>query len=336
MLIEAKYYESLDQQKVKCTLCPHECILSLNKTGICRTRKNIDGKLFTLAYSNPCAVNIDPIEKKPLSHFLPSSKTFSIATAGCNLACDNCQNSTISQSSPSQLKHYDISPTEVIKLAKENNCKSISYTYTDPVAFYEYTLETAKIARTNNLKNVIISAGYINPKPLKELIPFIDAANIDLKNFDDNIYKKINKATLKPVLETLKTLKENNIWLEITYLLIPGLNNSDKMLNEMCGWLSKNGFNETPIHLSKYFPTYKMLNYRETNIKDLTKAKEIALQHGIKFIYIGNIAGNNSENTYCPNCNQTLIKRIGYNVLSNNIIEGKCKFCSTNISGIWS
>lgn len=335
MIKEAFFYEKLQNKKIKCTLCPHECILSLDKFGICKTRKNIDGELFTLAYSNPCAANIDPIEKKPLYHFLPNSKTFSIATAGCNLSCKNCQNSSISQVSPTKSNNYVLSPKEVVELTIEKNCKSISYTYTDPVVFYEYTLETAKIAKQNNLKNIIISAGYINQKPLLELIPFIDAANIDLKNFDNNIYKKINGATLNPVLETLKTLRESKVWLEITYLLIPEINNSDKMLNEMCEWLAKNNFQNTPVHFSKFFPTYQLQDLYPTSLKDLNKAEKIAKKHGIKHIYIGNVKGNKSENTFCPNCKNTLITRNGFTANNIKIKNNKCIFCGEIIVGKW-
>jgi pyruvate formate lyase activating enzyme len=335
MTKEALYYEKLQNQQIKCTLCPHECILSSGKIGICKTRKNIDGKLFTLAYSNPCAANIDPVEKKPLYHFFPASKTFSIATAGCNLSCKNCQNSSISQVSPTKTSNYILSPKEVVQLTIEKNCKSISYTYTDPVVFYEYTLETAIIAKEYNLQNIIISAGYINQKPLLELIPYIDAANIDLKNFDNNIYKKINGATLNPVLETLKTLKNSRVWLEITYLLIPGINNSDEMLDEMCEWLAQNNFQNTPIHFSKFFPTYKMQDLNPTSLKDLEKAEKIAKKHGIKHIYIGNVRGNDSENTFCPNCNKTLITRNGFSTNNINIENDKCKFCGEEIVGKW-
>ncbi len=335
MKTKAKYFVQLENKLVKCTLCPHECILSLNKYGICRTRKNIDGELFTLAYSNPCAVNIDPIEKKPLFHFLPGTQTFSIATAGCNLACLNCQNHTISQVSPEQTDNYNLIPQQVVESTIKNNCQSISYTYTDPVAFYEYTLDTAKIAKKNNIKNVIVSAGYINQEPLLELIPYIDAANIDLKNFCNNTYKKINHATLEPILNTLKTLKKYNVWLEITYLLIPDINSSNQMLNDVCKWLKENNLSDVPLHFSRFYPTYKLNNISPTSLDLLKKAFNIAKNNNIKYVYIGNVAGTNFENTICPNCNRTIIERIGFKVKTNNISNSKCKFCECIIDGIW-
>ncbi len=335
MLKEAKYYSKLEQKKIKCTLCPHECILNIGQTGICRTRKNIDGKLYTLAFSNPVAINIDPIEKKPLYHFLPTSRTFSIATAGCNLRCKNCQNATISQVSPEQTNNYNLEPKQIIDSALKNNCKSIAYTYTDPVVFYEYALETAKLAKKNGLKNIIVSAGYINQKPLEELCQFIDAANIDLKSFDDNLYKKLNSARLQPVLETLKTLRKKNIWLEITNLLIPGFNDNEQMIDKMTKWLAKNGFDETPLHFSKFYPTYKLSNIAPTPLETIEKAIQIARQNGLKYIYGGNIWGHNSENTYCPNCNNIIISRNSYNTKIKAIENGKCTFCGKKINGVW-
>ena len=335
MNIEAKHYNKIQNNKIKCTLCPHECILSVNKVGICKTRKNIDGQLFTLAYSNPIAISVDPIEKKPLYHFYPSSNTFSIATAGCNLSCKNCQNSNISQISPTDTNNYNLSPEHIVQMAIKKNCKSISYTYTDPIVFYEYTLETSKLAHANGLENTIISAGFINQKPLLELIPFIDAANIDIKSFSDDLYKKINNARLEPVLETLKTLNKSNVWLEITYLLIPEVNDNTEMLNNLCQWLADNEFKNVPLHFSKFYPTYKMTDKKETTLKELQKAETIAKQHGIKYVYIGNITGNKSENTFCPNCNKIVVKRNGYSSKKINFINETCQNCGEKIIGKW-
>lgn len=335
MEIQAKYFEILSDKKVKCTLCPHECILRIGQTGICHVRKNIDGNLISLAYSNPCAVNIDPIEKKPLYHFLPGTKTFSIATAGCNLSCKNCQNFSISQVGPTETSNYYLQPHEVVKNALENNCQTISYTYTEPLVFFEYTLDTAKIAHKNNLKNILVSAGYINPEPLKEIIPFIDAANIDLKSFDENIYKKISSAKLKPVLETLLNLKKNNVWLEITNLIIPGHTDNFEMIERMTKWLFENGFEKTPIHFSKFYPVYKLSNERSTPDSSIEKAIEIAEKNGLKFIYSGNIRGHKNENTFCTACHSILIERDGFKSKIINLKEGKCKICEEKIDGIW-
>ncbi len=333
---EAAYYYTLNDKKVKCTLCPHECILFNGQVGICKARKNINGKLITLAYSNPCAINIDPIEKKPLFHFLPHSKTFSIATAGCSLSCKNCQNYSISQANPEETTNYHLSPEDVVARALENKCQSISFTYTEPLVFYEYTLDTAKIAHKNNLKNVIVSSGYINPEPLKKLIPFIDAANIDLKSFDDKIYRKLSSAHLQPVLDTLMTLKENKVWLEITNLIIPGYTDNLYMIDEMCKWLVNNGFEETPLHFSKFFPVYKLSDIEPTPDKIVEKAIDIAYKNGLKYVYAGNIRGNKYENTYCPQCGEILIDRYGFSAKEKNIQNGKCKICKEKINGIWS
>ncbi len=335
MLIEAKYYQKIDDNKVKCTLCPHECILSLNKTGICKTRINKNGKLFSVAYANPCALSVDPIEKKPLNHFLPASDTFSIATAGCNLSCKNCQNSSISQVSPLQINSYDASPDEVVKMAVENNCKSISYTYTEPVVFYEYALDTAKLAHKQGLKNIIVSSGFINKQPLLELISFIDAANIDLKSFDDKKYKQMSGARLQPVLDSLIELKKAGIWLEITNLLIPTFNDDKKMIKQMCKWLFKNGFENVPLHFSKFYPTYKFIDVKPTIDKLVEEAIAIAKKEGLKYIYSGNIRGNNFENTYCAECESLLVERFGYQIVNNNLSAENCPNCGANIPGVW-
>lgn len=331
---KALFFHKLQNDNIKCTLCPHECVLYSGKTGICRTRKNINGQLYTLAYANPCAVNIDPIEKKPLYHFLPNSKTFSIATAGCNLKCLNCQNASISQTTPLQTPNYTLFPHQIIEEATLNNCKSISYTYTDPIVFYEYTYHTAKLAHQNKLKNVIITAGYINEEPLKKLLKFVDAVNVDLKSFNNKIYKKISKVNLFPILNTLKTIKNAGIWLEITNLLIPGINDDTHTINTMCKWLIQNNFAETPIHFSRFFPTYKMKNTPPTPINTLEKAIKIAEKNGLKFIYAGNTTGHKNENTYCPNCNKKIISRENYSVQKKEKLK-TCPKCKEKIPGIW-
>ena len=333
---EADYYYVLNGKKLKCTLCPHECILLDGQMGICKARKNIDGKLIALSYSNACAVNIDPIEKKPLFHFLPRSKTFSIASAGCSLSCKNCQNYTISQKGPEQTQNYFLSPKDIVAKALENNCESISFTYTEPLVFYEYTLETAKIAHQNNLKNVIVSSGYVNAKPLENLIPFIDAANIDLKSFDDKIYKKLSSAHLQPVLDSLKILRQSNVWLEITNLIIPEYTDDLEMIDEMCKWLIDNGFEDAPLHFSKFFPVYKLSEIEPTADQTIEKAIEIAYKNGLKYVYAGNVRANKYENTYCPKCGTILIERYGFDARLKNMTNGKCENCEEKIEGIWT
>ncbi len=334
--IEAKYYEKLDDNKVRCTLCPHYCTLKPGQPGICKTRINEDGILYTIAYANPVAVHVDPIEKKPLAHFYPTTGAFSISTAGCNLSCKNCQNWEISQASPLDLDFYYLPPEKVVELAKQYNAKSIAYTYTDPVAFYEYTLDTAKLARKAGLKNVFISAGFINEQPLRELAPYLDAANIDLKSFDDKIYRRLNAGKLEPVLRTLKILKEYGVWIEITNLVIPQWTDDLEMIRKMCRWLVDNGFSENPLHFSRFHPTYKLPDLPSTPVSVLEKAMEIAKEEGMKYVLIGNVWGHPAESTYCPSCGRKVIGRLGFEVTEYNLVDGKCKFCGAPIAGVWN
>ena len=331
---EAMYYTATPRG-LKCLRCPNECTIKEVELGDCHNHLNYNGKLYTIAYGNPCAVHIDPIEKKPLLHFLPESNAFSIATAGCNLACLNCQNWSISQKSPRETRNFDLMPDKVIEAAIESNCESIAYTYSEPITFYEYTYDTAILARNAGIKNVLVSAGYINEEPMRKLARVIDAANIDLKSFKDSIYLKLNAGKLEPILRTLKILNEEGVWLEITNLIIPGWTDDFDMIREMCEWLYKNGFADNPLHFSRFQPIYKLTQLPPTPLSTLTKAREIALDAGIKYVYIGNIPGTEAENTFCPNCNKIIIKRRGYRILSNHVINGKCEFCSEPISGVW-
>jgi AmmeMemoRadiSam system radical SAM enzyme/AmmeMemoRadiSam system protein B/AmmeMemoRadiSam system protein A len=329
----AKYYEKLEDGRINCTLCPHECIISEGNVGTCKTRQNINGELISLSYGHLVAINIDPIEKKPLYHFLPGSSSFSVGTAGCNLHCKNCQNSEISQSSPLQLKYIEATPEQVVATAKQHKCESISYTYTEPTIFYEFVLETAKLAKEAGIKNIIISNGHINPEPLKELIPYLDAANIDLKAFNDSIYKDITTASLKPILNNLKILRDSKIWLEITNLIIPKHTDDMKMISEMCQWLVENGFSETPLHFSRFFPAYKMQNVPPTPVETVVQAAEIAKSKGIKYVYLGNVH-NEEGNTVCPKCGKTLITRKSYKIEAKDF-TGKCENCKETINGVW-
>lgn len=329
----ALYWE-LTNNKAKCNLCPHYCVLTNGKTGICKVRINIENKLYTLAFGNLCAANIDPVEKKPLFHFLPSSKTFSIAINGCNFHCYNCQNWNISQSPPEN--NIGITtPLQIVNSAIKNNCKSISYTYTEPTIFYEFMLATAKLAKKYGLKNIMVSNGFINNEPLLELCKYLDAANIDLKCFDNNVYKKLTGGSLQPVLETINTLHKNNVWLEITNLIIPEYSNNITIIKDMCKWLFNNNLSEVPLHFSRFFPTYKLDELFPTPVHILEQAMKIAKNEGIAHVYVGNVINNDGENTFCNNCNKLLIKRIGYNVTEKYIINNKCKYCGKRITGIW-
>ncbi len=321
---------------IRCQICPNECTLGEGEMSDCHNRKVYNGKLYTIAYGNPCAIHIDPIEKKPLYHFYPGSDAFSIATAGCNLACLNCQNWTISQSSPEQTQNYDLMPDKVVAQALKYNCASIAYTYSEPITFYEYLFDSGKLAHDAGIKNVFVSNGFINKEPLVNLCKVIDAANIDLKSIDDSIYLKLTAGKLEPILSSLKTLKDEGVWLEITNLVIPSWTDDLEMIKKMCGWLTQNGFDDTPLHFSRFHPQYKLQRLPATPVNTLEKAKDIALAEGLKFVYIGNVPGTNATDTSCPQCHEKLIDRSGYTIADIQITNGKCPHCNQEIAGRWN
>ncbi|MDP8260048.1 MAG: AmmeMemoRadiSam system radical SAM enzyme [Candidatus Gygaella obscura] len=335
---EALFYNKLKNNKVQCELCPRKCILSLGERGFCGSRKNVDGKLISLTYGNLVSFNSwDPIEKKPLFHFMPGEKVFSIATAGCNLKCKFCQNWYISHGSPEKIDSTHMSPGELVSLVKKSNRKIIAYTYNEPTVFYEFMLETAKLAHKQGIKNVMHSSGYINEKPLRELAQYIDAANIDLKGFSDQFYAKICNGTLEPVLNSLRVLKEEGVHIEITNLVITLFNDDLEKIRQMCVWINDNLGQDTPLHFSRFFPCFKLDMLSPTPVETLIKARSIALDCGLKYVYIGNIDKSLSDNedTYCPKCGKKLVDRSGYFVIENNIKDNKCKFCKEKIYGNW-
>ncbi|MFW6218931.1 MAG: AmmeMemoRadiSam system radical SAM enzyme [Bacteroidota bacterium] len=330
------FYYSETPRGIKCLVCPNECTLKPGETSDCRNRVNHENKLYSIAYGNPCAVHVDPVEKKPLYHFQPESKVFSIATAGCNFGCLNCQNWTISQSSPKETKNYDLFPEDVVASAINRDCKSIAYTYAEPITFYEYMYDTAKIAREQGIKNIMVSNGYINEKPLRDLCRYIDAANIDLKSYSDDVYLKLNAGKLQPVLEGLKTMKDEGVWIEITNLVIPGWNDNMDMIKRMCNWLLNNGMQDSPLHFSRFLPQYKLTQLPPTPPETLKNARKTALSEGIRHVYIGNLPGANAESTYCSNCGEIVLERRGFRILKNNMTNGKCSACKSVIAGIWT
>lgn len=329
-------YQEETARGIMCRICPNECVLKEGELSKCNNRKVHNSKLYTLAFGNPCAVNIDPIEKKPLYHFLPGSRAYSIATAGCNLVCLNCQNWEISQTSPDKTRNRDLSPAQVIEECKASGCGSIAYTYSEPMTFYEYVFETATLARKAGIKNVVKSNGYINPEPLKNLCSVIDAANIDLKAFTESTYLKLTGGKLQPVLDSLKVYKEMGIWLEITNLVIPTWTDNTDEIRSMCKWLSDNGFNKTPIHFDRFYPLHKLEQLPPTPVDMLNKAAGIAAEEGLIYAYTGNIPGQELSDTKCPVCKTTLVKRQGFRVESNTITGGKCSNCGHVIEGVWS
>ena len=323
---EALFYKK-EKEDMRCLLCPHACLIAPNERGKCRTRINLEGKLNTLVYgeseSEKLYFHVDPIEKKPLYHFYPGSYSLSFGTPGCNLSCENCQNYALSQSMPNDIKDNFLKPIKIVELAKSRDCKSISYTYTEPTIFYEYVMDTSKIAKESDVKNVWVTNGFINPKPLKEALPYIDAINIDLKAFSDEFYQNICGGKINPVLETIKTAyRETHV--EITNLLIPTLNDSDEDIKKLVDFISELSV-EIPLHFSAYRPMYKM-EIKPTPNATLFKAKEIA-EKKLKYVYLGNIIANND--TFCPNCKNVVVKRT-FGV-KNCLIDDKCSICNKKI-----
>jgi len=334
-LKEAKFYESLGDNLVRCALCPNRCVISEGQRGLCGVRINNNGKLYTLGYGNPCAVHVDPIEKKPLFHFLPATDAFSIATAGCCLRCKYCQNWQISQAKPDETKNFDMPPEEVVDLAKKYNAKSIAYTYTEPTVFFEYMLEISKLAKKEGIKNIIVTCGYMNPDPLKELCKYLDGGNVNLKGFSDEFYKNLTQGKLQPILDTMEILRDEKKWFEITYLIIPQWSDDDKQIKDFIKWTIENLGVDHPVHFLRFMPAYKLRNLPPTPPEILINAREMALKEGINYVYIGNLSGLDAESTYCLECKNVLIKRHAFAIIENNIENGRCKFCNKEIPGFW-
>ncbi|HQJ75634.1 MAG TPA: AmmeMemoRadiSam system radical SAM enzyme [Bacteroidota bacterium] len=335
-LVEAKYYNKLDNKKIQCKLCPRECTIDNFERGYCGVRENREGVYYTLVHSQAVTFHVDPVEKKPLFHFLPGEEAFSFATVGCNVECKFCQNWQISQIRPEQTKNYYISPEKIAESTKKNNCKIIAYTYSEPVIFYEYMYDTILAGNKIGLKSVMISNGFINTEPLKKLCEIISAIKIDLKAITESFYKKYVNGELKPVLNSINLIKKSNVWLEIVYLVIPTLNDSEKEFKELSKWIKQNIGTDVPIHFTRFYPQYKLMNLPPTPIKTLNLAKEISESEGLKYVYVGNVPGNPGENTYCPKCKNVLIERTGYVIRSNKIKNNHCSFCNNYIPGVFN
>ena len=332
--IEGFHYAS-DGENVECQVCPNHCVLAPGDRSICRSKVNIGGKLYSLTYGNPCAIHLDPIEKKPLTHFYPRSKAFSMATTGCNFRCLNCQNWEISQKKPEQVEHTTLFPEEAVKTALEKGAHSIAYTYSEPTTFYEYMFDTAKLARQADLKNVLISNGYMNGKPLTSLCRYLDGANINLKSFDNAIYECLNGGTLHPVLETFKTLHEQGVWFEMTTLVVPTYVDKPEMIKGMCAWIMKNLGPNYPLHLLRFFPQYKLTRLPATPIATLEELRRIARDQGIRYVYLGNVPGHSGTQTYCHQCQKVIVRRNGYRIKEIHMRNGKCIYCNAPIPGRW-
>lgn len=330
---EAMWYEKLEDKKVKCHLCAHWCIIRDGKRGFCGVRENRDGTLYILVYGKAIAENVDPIEKKPLFHFYPGSKSFSIATVGCNFRCGHCQNYDISQMPVDQklILGKDLLPEQVVELARETGCQSISYTYTEPTIFGEYAYDTAKLAAKEGIRNVFVTNGYITEEALRTIAPYLDAANVDLKAFTEDFYRKVCHARLQPVLDALRLYKELGIWIEVTTLIIPNYNDSEEELRQIAEFVRSLG-EETPWHVSQFYPTHHLLDQPRTPIETLRRAREIGLGAGLRYVYEGNVPGE-GENTFCHNCGKAVIRRHGFSVLSYNVKDSRCIYCGTEIDG---
>lgn len=328
--------QTLPPAFVQCELCPRLCRIGPGQSGDCRIRINLDGKLRATTFGLPAAVHVDPIEKKPLFHFLPGSRSFSLATVGCNLHCKYCQNWEISQCNPEDAEVYALGPAQVVEATLGKDCPSISYTYTEPLVYYEYTLETSRLARQRGLRNVLVTGGYLNPGPLAEMYRVTDASNTDLKAFDDGFYRSVcGGATLRPVLDGLVLAKRMGIWLEITNLVIPTLNDDPDAIASMCRWIVQNLGKDTPLHFSRFWPRHLLRALPPTPPETLARAREIALGEGIHYAYVGNVPGEQGESTACPGCGELLIRRIGYDTHVAGLRDGRCGSCGREIAGVW-
>jgi pyruvate formate lyase activating enzyme len=333
----AKWWKEADNGKLLCSLCPRYCTIGDGQAGFCYIRQNIEGKLYSTGYGKPTGFAIDPVEKKPLNHFLPGSSILSFGTAGCNLGCKFCQNWSISKARLDEINSLSVSPEEVVMLAKKYNLPSIAYTYNDPVIFGEYVIDISKIAREEGINSVMVTAGYIDKDARKEVFQYIDAANVDLKAFTESFYHRISFAHLGNVLDTLVWLKkETSVWFEITNLMIPDENDSIDETKKMCQWILENLGDGVPVHFTAFHPDFKMMNKTHTQASTLIEARKIAIEAGIKYCYIGNVHDSIGQNTYCPECKKTIIKRDWHSILENKLKNSHCPYCKASIEGIFS
>lgn len=324
------------KEKLRCPICPKGCELAPGEIGDCRVRKNIGDRIHCITYAQPCSINIDPVEKKPLYHFLPGSPILSIATAGCNLHCKQCQNWQISQTGLMNSARGEVYPEDLVEMARHRQCPAIAYTYTEPLVSYEYTYDCCKAASESGIMNVLVTAAYINPDPLRAICRYVDAANVDLKSFSDDFYRDICDARLKPVLQALKVMKECNVMVEVTNLMIPTLNDSKDETRQLCDWIAENLGVDTPLHFSRFYPQNQLRHLPPTPVETILQARKIARDSGLRYVYVGNMADETGETTWCPGCNMPLVQRHGYRIARNILKEGRCPACDTSIHGIWT
>lgn len=356
---EARHYLKLGRN-VQCKVCPNNCLLSPGDRSHCRNKINHEGTLYTLAYGNPCTFHVDPVEKKPLFHFLPGTRTFSLATSGCVFRCLNCQNWEISQKKPEetkdpsgpefrlrapvppslslgQMRALSLFPEDLPGVAASLGCPSISYTYSEPTAYYEYAHDCCRQAREQKLRNVLVSCGSIEERPLRDLAQWVDAAHIDLKGFDEATYRRLNSGRLQPILDTLKTLRALGVWVEVINLVVPTYTDNLDAIRRMSGWLVKNLGPDQPLHFSRFHPQHQLTHLAPTPVQTLARAREIARAEGLRYVYLGNVRGfEDAETTFCPNCRRPIIERDVFAVTRLDLADGRCRHCSTSIPGVWS
>ncbi|MDD5474922.1 MAG: AmmeMemoRadiSam system radical SAM enzyme [Syntrophales bacterium] len=334
-LVESPWYESLDGQVVRCSLCPRQCRINIDGRGECGVRENRKGRLYSLVFGNPCAIHLDPVEKNPLFHVMPSTMSLCLATAGCNLHCRFCQVWEMSQVSPEDIYSFDLPPESAIRQAHNMNARSIAFTYVEPVVFIEYAMAVAARAREAGLLSLVHTAGFIREDPLYKLCDVTDAFNVDLKGFSEEYYRELCAGELKPVLDTLRNIRRRGIHAEITTLIVPARNDEKSMIRDMAHWIMETMGEWTPLHFTRFYPLYRLRNLPPTPIATLERARETALDAGLKFVYLGGVPGHKGENTFCPNCSKTVIQRTGFMVVENRIAGGACGYCGGPVPGLW-
>lgn len=330
------YFSTLNGGDTLCLLCPRGCHIAVGERGYCGVRENRGGRLFSLVYGNPCAIHLDPIEKKPFFHVLPGTRSLSIATAGCNFECKFCQNWEIAFASPEDVFSHDVGPEQMAKRANAMGARSMAYTYVEPTIFYEYMLDVAQAARGEDLLNVIHSNGFINKEPLENLCGVLDAAQIDLKGFSEDFYRELCDGELAPVLESLKVLKQHRVHLEITNLIIPTKNDDMTQIREMCLWVKRELGSDTPVHFSRFYPLFRLKRLPPTPVRTLEEAHAVAMSVGLEYVYIANVPSHEAANTFCPKCGKMVIQRTGYMIGEIHLEGGRCEYCGKPIPGIWA
>jgi pyruvate formate lyase activating enzyme len=334
--VEARFYDKLASKKVQCRLCPRQCVVAPQQRGHCKVRENRGGTYYSLVHSRLCTAHVDPIEKKPFFHFRPGTLALSVATGGCNVNCKFCQNWEISQAAPQELRRQYVTPSDLAATAKQSGCPTLAYTYSEPIIASEYYLDCAEAGHSLGIKSVFVSNGFILREPLNRLCDRLDAIKIDLKAFSESYYREVVNAELKPVLDTLVTIRKRGVWLEIVYLVVPTLNDSDGEFKAMAKWVKSELGSDVPVHFTRFYPLYRLKNLPPTAVETLERAKAIADSESLHYVYVGNVPGHPGEHTYCPKCRHVVVERAGFTVRKLQLKNGKCGFCQQAIAGIWS